>query len=256
MKCQILMCLNSPTLTFSTISNLEHRRFARSTTHLELVIFSHIQLLSSWTKKLCNLEKWYNYLSQAFNREDSQQMTSKNSMLLCQEARRRAWRVTTDIARFQLFRGFDEWTLNIQEFCVFCTYFQQTFSRQVSTNQPTCTKSHLQPGRFGLLLIWRAKGLLFPMLEASVFRSNAEIAIWSGGEVVEASGKLSCLIFFLPHFFLQFKKKWESKQKKGCFAKKTLPTKTLSKQHLFSSTSVLFWCFFLGWTRIFANAKA
>ena len=116
MKCQILMCLNSPTLTFSTISNLEHRRFARSTTHLELVIFSHIQLLSSWTKKLCNLEKWYNYLSQAFNREDSQQMTSKNSMLLCQEARRRAWRVTTDIARFQLFRGFDEWTLNIQEF--------------------------------------------------------------------------------------------------------------------------------------------
>eukprot|EP00434_Breviolum_minutum_P018437 symbB.v1.2.016267.t2/scaffold1234.1/size130244/9 len=31
------------------------------------------------------------------------------------------------------------------------------------TNQPTCTKSHLQPGRFGLLLIWRAKGLLFPM---------------------------------------------------------------------------------------------
>lgn len=201
MKCQILMCLNSPTLTFSTISNLEHRRFARSTTHLELVIFSHIQLLSSWTKKLCNLEKWYNYLSQAFNREDSQQMTSKNSMLLCQEARRRAWRVTTDIARFQLFRGFDEWTLNIQEFCVFCTYFQQTFSRQVSTNQPTCTKSHLQPGRFGLLLIWRAKGLLFPMLEASVFRSNAEIAIWSGGEVVEASGKLSCLNFFLPHFF-------------------------------------------------------
>lgn len=72
-----------------------------------------------------------------------------------------------------------------------------------------------------------------------------------GGEGVEASGNFSCLNFFLPHqFFLQILKKWESKQKGG-FANKNSVKTTPFFIHL---RAVL--VFFLGWTRIFANAKA
>ena len=201
MKCQMLICLNSPTLTFSTISNLEHRRFARSTTHLRLVTFSHIQLLSSWSKKLCNLEKWYNYLSQAFNHEDSQQKTSKNSMLLCNEARRSAWRVTTDIARFQLFQGFDEWDWTFKNLCA-CTYFQQTAKAAAnqSTNLYQVTfvffrVAHLQP-------VDLESQRIAPQCSKPQFcykqRKNCQLVF--GGSGIDASGNFSCFIFFFPIF--------------------------------------------------------
>ena len=64
--------------------------------------------------------------------------------------------------------------------------------------------------------------------------------------MVEASGKLSCLIFFLPHFFLQFKKKWESKQKRVVLPRKHCQQKLCQNNTFFHQPPCCFGVFFWG----------
>lgn len=124
-------------------------------------LWSHIQLLSGWTLRN-SATKRKNGISlskPSLQPRGFTKKTSKNNMLLCKEASRRAWRVITHIARFQLFQGFDDW--------ITCTYFQQSKGCSQPIKSPA--------GRFGLL-IWRAKGFAHQCSKPRLFEATGR---WS-----------------------------------------------------------------------------
>ena len=180
-------------------------------------LWSHIQLLSGWTLRN-SATKRKNGISlskPSLQPRGFTKKTSKNNMLLCKEASRRAWRVITHIARFQLFQGFDDW--------ITCTYFQQSKGCSQPIKSPA--------GRFGLL-IWRAKGFAHQCSKPRLFEATGRWSLVVLGHLEN----FSCLSFSSPLFF-KFKQGGSPKIRLFC------QQKLRSKQHLWINLSGV-WVFF------------